>query len=224
MEQKEKMQDKIKKLLALSSNNPNPLEAEAAFLKAQKLMLEYKIEEHELLGDKKNIEVSRAFCSEPANTPWARSLAQIFAKNFGCMMYYTRLGSKSVYPVFFGEIEEVDTCKSLYDYAVVWLNKRACSYATKKRNDEGIVKGVKQDFILGFLKGLEDKYKEQVDADNRYALMVVVKEEVKDEYKKETAGFQKANFSGRVNTHGSAEARKEGYLAGRTFGTSQIGG
>lgn len=219
---KEKMLSKIEKLLKLSGNNPNANEAEAAFLKAQELMLAYKIEMHELDGDKKSeLKIVKLRCEQAANTPWARALVKIFAENFGCMVYYNSFG-KSHYPVYFGNEEDAHVCRELYDYAVVWLNKSACNYATKKRNTEGMVKGVKQDYILGFLKGLGDKYKEQVESNSQYALIIVVPKEVKSEYNTATASMTSKNWSGHMNTHGSVEARSDGYAAGKSFGTNRI--
>ena len=48
MEDKKQIIEKIKKIMALSENNPNQNEAIAAALKAQKLMAKFHIEESEL--------------------------------------------------------------------------------------------------------------------------------------------------------------------------------
>lgn len=48
----DKIIKKIEKLFALAGNNPNEKEAEAALLKAQKLMAEYGIEQSQLTGEK----------------------------------------------------------------------------------------------------------------------------------------------------------------------------
>jgi hypothetical protein len=45
---REKAKDRIRKLLNLAGGNPNENEAEVAILKAQELLLKYKIEESEL--------------------------------------------------------------------------------------------------------------------------------------------------------------------------------
>lgn len=57
MENTEKIINKIKKVLELSKNNPSEKEAQAAALKAQKLMVEYHISMEEVSGieDSENI-------------------------------------------------------------------------------------------------------------------------------------------------------------------------
>lgn len=217
---REKIQSKIKKLLNLADNNPNREEAESAFLKAQKLLLDYKIEMHEIEG-KVEVKIIEAVSHQAANTPWARELARIFSKNFRTMMFYRSYTKNNRQVVFFGEEDDANIACGMFDYAVVWLNKSACNYATKMRNKHGIVKGVKQDYILGFLKGLNDKFEEQVRANQQYALVVVVPPKVKDEYKK--IPLKSAQLSGRMNVHGSAEARAAGYQAGKGFQTNFIG-
>lgn len=226
IDEKEKVRNKIRKLLNLSGNNPNAQEAEAAFLKAQELLLQYKIDMHEIGEGTVGIKIIQVPSHEPVNTPWARDLARIFAKNFAVMMFYRKIGVSSRICVFFGQEEDATVACGMYDYAVVWLNKSACNYATKMRNDRGIVKGVKQDYILGFLKGLEDKFEEQVKANTQYALVVVVPPKVKEEYKTLTSGkeFNHVNLSGNMSVHGSAEARAAGYQAGKSFGTDRLGG
>lgn len=221
MDIREKMLSRIQKLLALSGNNPSAKEAEAAFLKAQKMMLDYKIEMEEITGTKRNsINIITAICEEGCNTPWSKTLARIFSKNFACMYYLNRNGKNSVTPAFFGDEDNALTCKGLYDYAVIWLNKTACNYATNMRNKEGIVKGVKQAFIVGFLKGLEDKFEEQTNLNNRYALAIIVPLEVKEAYN--NLPLQRRTSSNRMNINSSEEAKQAGYNAGRSFGTDRL--
>lgn len=217
---REKIQARIKKLLNLAGNNPNKEEAQSAFLKAQELLLQYKIEMHELDGNAEETKIIEAVSHEPSNTPWARSLAHIIAKNFRTMHFLRRVGSVNKVVVFFGEEEDAQVACSMFDYAVVWLNKSACNFATMMRNKHGIVKGVKQDYILGFLKGLSDKFDEQIRANQQYALVVVVPPKVKEEYGK--LELKKSTFSNNMTTHGSEEARAAGYQAGRSFQTNMI--
>ena len=219
---KEKIQAKIKKLLNLAGNNPSSTEAESAFLKAQELLLQYKIEMHEVTGKTESIKIVEAVSHQSVNTPWARELSIIIAKNFAVMKFNRKIGPSDRVAVFFGEEDDANIACGMYDYAVVWLNKSACNYATKQRNSGGPVKGVKQDFIVGFLKGLKDKFDEQIRANNQYALVVVVPPEVKKAY--EGLGLIKLNLSNSMTTHGSQEARAAGYQAGKGFQTNMIGG
>lgn len=218
---REQIIDKINKLMRKAEKTMFPEEAQASILAAQKLLLRYKIEQHELTPEEaETIKVVDVMSVIQANTAWGRALVHIFAENFGTLVYYRKNGNRT-YPVFFGEEEKALVCKALYDYTSIWLNKRACAYATKMRNTAGIVKGVKQDYIVGFLQGLSDKFQEQVKADQEmYALVVVVPHEVQQAFdKKEFDGTTKPLS---IQLHGLAAARREGYRAGKNFDTDSI--
>lgn len=211
---------KIQALLATAGDKCNEHESRDAMLMAQKMMAKYEIAERELLGSKKvDIKIITAYSSQKSNTPWARSLARIIATNFGVLLYSSSIG-KTLYPAFFGEEEKAEIAKTVYDFALPWLTKNSANYATRMRNTKGIVKGVKQDYILGFLKGLEEQYKAQVEretAENKsYALVLTVPTAVTDAYG--NLGLVTKTHSGRMNVHGSTEARNAGYRDGLTYG------
>jgi hypothetical protein len=218
MDEKEKITAKIKKLLNLAGNNPNKEEAQAAMLKAQELLLQYKIEMHEVESTDK-VKIKECKTNEGCNTPWARQLAHIIADNFRCMMCFNNYrNSRTV--VYFGEEDDAEVACGMYDYAVVWLNKSACNYATMMRNKHGITKGVKQDYILGFLQGLKDKFAEQIKQNECYALAVVVPKTVKEYVEKQE--IKKVTLSNTMNVHGSQAARVAGYNDGKNFGTNYL--
>lgn len=77
----EKIIKKIEKLFALAGNNPNEKEAEAALLKAQKLMAEYGIEQSQLTGEK--ITYATVY-SKVAPHRINNTLAEVIAKSFSC--------------------------------------------------------------------------------------------------------------------------------------------
>jgi hypothetical protein len=225
MEAREKAKDKIKKLLTLAGNNPNENEAQSAILKAQQMLLEFKIEEHELEGEKApEITIIEARCDKASNTAWEMKIAHILEENFGVILFFKTRGNVKT-PIFFGEEDKANICKSMYEFIAPWLNKRACNYATKIRNTEGIVKGVKQDFILGFLNGLADKFKEQVATSESYALVVVINPLVKNAYEDRSKDFKKGGVHApKMTVHGLAEARAAGYQEGKTFSTNAVTG
>lgn len=218
-----RIKEKIQKLLDLSGNNPNANEAESALLKAQELMARHKIEMNDL-GVKSTVEIVSMISTEPSRSTWKRGLADIISDNFKCMSYLQNYGRGRLHYVFFGDRSDVEVAYDLYEYAVKWLNNSACNYATNQRVKYGIVKGVKQDYILGFLKGLKDKFKEQLSNHVEMALVMVVTQEVKDSYTKMSETFKSMKLSNSINTHGSHEAREAGYLAGKTFGNKQVQG
>jgi hypothetical protein len=73
--------------------------------------------------------------------------------------------------------------------------------------------GIKNDFIKGFLKGLQDKFKEQV-AKESFALVLVKDEVVQSAYN--SIKFRKADQSS-VKSEGSFKAYQQGYEQGKTF-------
>lgn len=217
----EKIIEKIRKLLSLAENNPNPSEAESAMLKAQKLLLQYKIEMKEI-KDTKKVKIIEAVTNCSANTPWARALGGIISDNFRCMFFLGRISKRDRKVVFLGEEDDAIVAQSMYDYAFTWVNKNSSKYATNMRNKYGIVKGVKQDYILGFLSGLKSKFDEQIKSNESYAMVVVTPKEVNDEFQK--LKLKNVQFSNSIQCHGSQQARQAGYNDGRNFSTNMIGG
>lgn len=221
----EKIIDRIQKLLSLAGNNPNSNEAEAALLKAQKLMAQYKIDEQRVKDASTKVEtldITSMMSSEPVRSPWKRYLASIIADNFRCLSYLNNQGQGRIYFMFFGEREDVEVAYAIYEYTVVWLNKRACNYATNLRNTQGIVKGVKQDFIIGFLNGLRDKFNSEKVNDTELALALTVDTQVTTKYNDMAQNFVKMNLSNSINVHGLEDARNDGYEEGRRFSTNAL--
>lgn len=216
----EKIIEKIRKLLSLAENNPNPAEAESAMLKAQELLLQHAIDMADV-KDKPAVKVIQVVSKASANTSWGRSLAYIISKNFRCIEFYRRISQNDRKVVFLGEEEDAEIACSMYDYAYKWLNKSACNYATRMRNTQGIVKGVKQDYILGFLSGLTSKFNEQIKSNESYAMVVVTPKEVNDEFQK--MKLKTVKLSDSVRCHGSQQALQAGYNDGRNFSTNMIG-
>lgn len=224
MSDNERVKERIRKLLKLAGNNPNEQEAQSALLKAQAMLLEYKIEEHELhAGEEQDVSIIQAVSDETANTAWAMELATILESNFGVVLFWRQWKNRKR-PVFFGEEDKATICKVLFEYIVPWLNKKACNYATNMRNKHGIVKGVKQDYIVGFLKGLRDKFQEQVATNESYALVVVVHPQVTKQYEELQKGFKGTVNVPDMYVHGLKEARAAGYLEGKNFNTNLLGG
>lgn len=218
---KEKMIEKIKKLISLSENNSNEAEAQSALLKAQELLLQYKIEMKEI-KDTKKVKIIEAVTNCSANTSWARALGGIISDNFRCMFFFRGTSKRDYKLVFMGEEDDAMVAQSMYDYAFTWVNKNSSKYATNMRNKHGIVKGIKQDYILGFISGLKSKFDEQIKSNESYAMVVVPPKEVNDEFQK--LKLKKVQLSNSVQCHGSQQARQAGYNDGRNFSTNMIGG
>lgn len=92
---------KIKKLLALSKSS-NQNEAQNAMLKAQKLLIKYKLSLQEIESysiEKIKIEDFKTN-QKFRGKSWKGNLAQVIADNFGCFLYYNT-GNYKVHRVCF---------------------------------------------------------------------------------------------------------------------------
>lgn len=211
MNKQEKMIEVVKKLMALSQNNPSQEEALSAALKAQELMAKYNISEAQL-GEKLDSTTinSASFnfkgnINDCDNHKWKYSLAHIVADNFRCEVYIT--GSHMVN--FFGYEQDAKVAAEVFGtlYKIGdRLGRRECGRAKKIC---GSVKGVYNSFILGFLKGLKEALEKQCTA-----LMIVTPKEVKEQFTNMTAGWSKK--TSRVQaTNYNLDAYNNGIVEGR---------
>lgn len=217
----QKIINKIKKLLALSERNSSDMEAESALLAAQRLMAEHGIIMDEVKEAEQNGDVvTSAYTEFIARMPWwHRALAKVIASNFKCD--YTihtlredgKLNGRAAR--FFGHPEDVEICKTVYCYAVRQAGWLASVYAReyKKRTGVSSAGGIKNDFLNGFICGIRDKFKKQVEK-NGWGLIVVCDEAVRQACEKEVTGKIHAS---KIRCAGSLEANAAGYRKGKQF-------
>ncbi|PSR26414.1 MAG: hypothetical protein C7B46_20010 [Sulfobacillus benefaciens] len=80
--------DKIRKLLALSGNNPNAHEAQTAAEKARALMMEHHLELGDITGDTAVNVVDKALSADATAIPlWMIHLGMNIADAFRCSTY-----------------------------------------------------------------------------------------------------------------------------------------
>lgn len=162
---------KIEKLLALASNNSNEQEAQAALLKAQKLMAEYGIEQSELTGEKIAYKTT---ISKVKGHGYFSKLAMIIGESFSCKVII--IGGKCC---FFGREDYADAALSAFTFAYNVMQKNARRICRENGFDPAR-KGAAQiynSYFNGFVRGLKSKMDEQCKA-----LMIVVPQDVKDEF------------------------------------------
>ena len=178
---REQIIEKIRKLLSLSDNNPSENEAIAAALKAQKLMADSDVDESELHAGEASEPVEDA--SDPyMGAAWRGMLAYQVAKNYRCCCYQrnysTGMGrwarKKEHRQVFIGHPLDAQAAALVFEkLAKVGeeLAKRECS---KARREHGTAQGVKNTFLLGFVRGVAAELEKQCEA-----LMLVVPSDVR---------------------------------------------
>ena len=172
---KEQLVEKVKKLLALAGNNPNENEAQAAMLKAQKMIAEYNLEITD--GEEKDAIVIKQ-AQHPGNKGFRTQLAVILAENFRCKAFMT-----NGIVTFIGYEADVNVCTEVFNYAY----KVACAGARKIKREYQLagysITGVKNSYFFGFCAGI----KEVLDQQCR-ALMIVTPQEVVDALKSRING------------------------------------
>lgn len=196
--------EKIRKMMALASNNPSEAEATSAALMAQKLMAKYHVEEKELGEDisESNIESLTIILSGKVQK-WRISLAQALARNFRCRVYLVN-GDVT----FYGFTEDIQICSEVFKSLYSIGNKLSEKAKREVRKEDGTAKGVKNSFCLGFVSGIRKELEKQCTA-----LMVVVPQEVNDQFEEMTANFKVKSSTIKTNVNSSAYI--QGFQAGR---------
>lgn len=186
---KANIREKIKNLLDLAKSS-NPHESMAAMKKAQELMLKYNIELSEEELNPEDTSTVKTTFTQFTKLKLQRHhliLAAIIAKNFRCKTYYS--GTRVH---FMGISEDSVAAMNIYSFLVEHLEQmfkvflkddkklNPCKYAGQ---GQSFSKAVKRNWIEGYENGLARVFEEQVKADERYQLMVVVPNAVMVQYK-----------------------------------------
>lgn len=174
----EKVTEKIKKLLALSKNNPSEEEANSALLKAQAMMAEYDISIDECEPDK--ITYGEERCEHKWNMGYRKPLANVIATNFRCEVYYH---GGSV--IFFGHKMDAKIAKEAFEFAYKYAMVAGNKLYNQAYADGTETRGLFNSYCAGFIKGLKTKLDEQCTA-----LKLVTPQDVIDSFKEMTAGWK----------------------------------
>lgn len=212
--------ERIKKLLALSKGNTNTAEATAAALKAQKLIAEYDVSKFDLYGEEAD-EITEVESSNVRGNPWARRLAHVIANNFRCRIYINVTnagydfwtGKKDVTEgiVFMGYETDAEAARVTFDRLFEIGNKLAGAEVRRIRNLYGTASGVKNSYLMGYVKGIEDELEKQCVA------LVLVRPKAVDDYADErTAGFTTSRRTVRGARRGAS------FDSGRTAGRDNV--
>ena len=212
MENNQQVLEKIKKILGKTKNNSSTEEIEVAMLKAQELMAKHHLSMSDINFKEEKKEVTDTSIYESGRMAWwIKQLSMVIAKNFRCEPYITPGKISKLY--FIGLKQDVDLSKEILNYAVNTIKYQSEAFCQRYKRPGFNVSGIKNDWIRGFLKGLEDKFKEQVKSKGYAIILVKDALVVKAVENKRLRKGQKS----KVTTGRNAEANAAGYREGKGF-------
>lgn len=195
---KEQLVEKVKKLLALAGNNPNENEAQAAMLKAQKMIAEYNLEITD--GEAKD-EITTMAATHANNEGYRTRLGAILARNFRCEVFMHR---NTVH--FMGYEADVRVCTEIFNYAYKVSHNKGLRIERQYRKEGRSTKGVANAYWYGFCQGIQSVLDEQCRA-----LMIVTPQEVTNAVLARCKGTFKGGMRGISANHSVIEeGRKDG--------------
>ena len=208
MENNARVLEQIKKLFELARNNPSAHEAQAATLKAQELMAKNDIE----MAEVENVDLSKepeeidTSVVEVGAKKFKYPLAHTVADNFKCKFYLN--GKNRI--VFYGHRTDARIAAETFRFLFEMADKMGTrlhhqAYRRGERTD-----GIYNSCVMGFIAGVRDALAEQSKA-----LMVIVPEDVKEQYAQFSRGFKVSHTRSPEAYRGGAyrEGRQAGYNA-----------
>jgi hypothetical protein len=210
-----KIIDKIRKILELSKNNPSKEEAEAAALKAQKMLADYHISMSDLEECDPD-DISGTSTVVGGTKKWRLFLAEAVANNFRCKFYAC---GKLV--TFYGHATDIEVAKDTYEYLFNVAHKGACRERDAVHRIYGTSAGVYNGYCIGFVNGVKSALAKQCTA-----LMLVTPKDVEESYADMSKSFatKRNSIHARGNKANIESAKKSGFEAGKdTMGTKLIG-
>ena len=214
--------EKIKKLLALAESD-NEHEAQAAMVKAQKLMVEHKISISEVqdVGKREAVEKPTDVTYSPRKDPWILPLANVIAKNYCCsiLIHHDRIKPQTRHLNFIGLEEDLDVCLIVFNYALDCIRSgvnyrkqklKVCKVSQKEITS--VCNGYAYGFISGVKTAFEKQKKECESSNSNWGLVVSTPPEVIA--KLNSIGTKPKIF----NSKQSESLSKVDYIAGKQDG------
>lgn len=216
-EKKKSVLEKIKKLFVMSKRGTDN-EQKIAFMQAQKLMAKHHIDEVEIIDNEK-LKVKELRSSYVVNSDAWLVLANVIAKNFRCENYINTIRAsnkkKENYVVFVGiEIDvivAIDLFEKAYDYAD-YQSKNIVNWYRKHRKSS---KGVRDQWLIGFIKGLDKGFEEQINLSSELAIMITIPQEVKEHFG--NLVFNGQATSRKLKGNGDSNLYMAGFENGKNF-------
>lgn len=221
----ENIKNKIKKLLALSQDNPSDAESYVALQKAQELMAQYKLEHHDIADDKKDqecVQVTTTLSySKRSSDHYLDDLARVIADNFCCINYLsTRSRTSTYYICFMGLKDDVDIAQEVLHTANMQiirgynkLYKEVCKEHDITYLPAHIFNPLKVGYTEGYIDGLKEALESQKEKHQEWGLVLVTPKEAQD-YKVSLEGIDTTGSASNVMSMRYYDA---GYTDGRNF-------
>lgn len=213
-----KIIEKIQKLLALSESS-NEHEAQASMVKAQQFLAKHKL----TLREVKEFKVYSSPIKERktkvsfTKAKWKANLAEVIADTFGCYHFFKTRRTNTI--TFFGREEDIIVCNIVLEYAIDCIDSVVKKLRYQYLREGYSTKGLENDYAMGFIAGLEEKFEEQKKANQEWGLVLVKDSQVIEAYENLEKGF-----IGSINTDtsfkGYTEVYQQGYGDGKCFSIS----
>ena len=207
---------KIKKLLVMAKGGTKH-EQEVAYFQAQRLMAKYHIEMQDV-RDLEKEKVITTVLDEHYNVKKSNlmQLQTIVGKNFRCRTYSTWPDKRTLLPSFIGLETDVNVAVEVFKSAYNYAKNEANRIATKEYKIKGHSNGVRDDFIDGFVRGLTEGFRKQVEESKETALMIVTPREVVEEYEKIQFSTEVISTT-KSKGNGDENIIRSGYEKGKLF-------
>ncbi|WP_307993044.1 DUF2786 domain-containing protein [uncultured Clostridium sp.] len=193
---------RIQNLLALSKSS-NENEAQNAIMMTQKLLIKHKLSMKDVEQYKnESIKVDENRTGiKFRGLSWKSNLASVIADNFGCFLFYRSGKTREV--CFYGKEEDVMICNIMLKYAVKSINLNGDKLIKRLKQDKRRkhFDGIKGDYALGFVRGLDERFKEQTKSNEEWALVMVKEQIVIDKYKEFSSDFTYKQVNTDYNKH-----------------------
>ena len=226
------IKDKIRKLLALASNNPSEGEAQAALLRARELMAKHKLSEMDCVEALPEV-VTRLtnWRASKRSAPWMITLASVIAQHYCCEPYINGQYRKQTYTIgFAGFQDDADICVEVFNYAAQLVTNRIDEIRQQYKLmgiSADAIRRERNNYGIGFAQGMENAYARQERETNArgeasgdtesnresWGLVMAVPKEVSDFLDSIVRGSNtwNATYNERSSSYTS------GYAAGQSF-------
>ena len=225
---KETILEKINKLLAQTEEHGCTAgEANTAFAMARKLMLKYKIEKNELNKNKTDKDIEKVEIDMNFTISWYNHLISVLSKNFGVLYYYISKGKRHRTCMLYGFKNDINCVKDLFEHMIKFAEYNAAKYANSYREMHGTAKGIRNAYFVGFINGIEDKYKKQNEENQEWGLILTnqIEEVIKPAYNdmiNNKNEFKKVTYNNTIKYSADDVAKNKGYNDGLNFGSTKL--